>query len=406
MFPFRRLLILLPTISTGLVRLVQLAILLVLSNIATGDERNLLVAGFGLLSSFAMMTDSGAGNFLLSTPLANISRAIYNKAIVFHFGLAVLGSVLAIAFIAVPANGEIPQSSLTLLVAFAVTQSIDSTSRIVRAPAMVATRDAAYALPDVVLLFLKLPILALAVASADLRFLLLLPIPSFFVVVVTYALTRSRLPINRDNQERIYRRILEFGATGALSAFYSQSPLLIATTFLPLGELATLTIVYRIIQALDLVPGTLSLQMIPRVRNRTTGPGAYWIAFFIGGALISAAVLIARPLIEFLFGEPFSDIAVFVLVALSFAPKSGNYALVAFLMGKGLIRTRLVLTVLACLTSLGLAFALVVTAGVTGLAVVTLTVEFLFAAGGFIALRRLRIKDPALFAPPSVIEMR
>ena len=397
MFPLRRLFILLPTISTGLVRLVQLAILLVLSNIASGEERNLLVAGFGLLSSFAMMTDSGAGNFLLSTPLAHISRAIYNKAIVFHFGLAAIGSILAISFIAVPARGDIPQASLILLIAFAATQSIDSTSRIVRAPAMVAGRDAAYALPDVVLLLLKLPILVATVATADLQFLLLLPIPSLIVVAATYATARSRLPVNGNNQERIYRRILEFGATGALSAFYSQSPLLIATTFLPLSELATLTIVYRIIQALDLVPGTLSLQMIPRVRNRTTGPGTYWIAFFVGGALISAAVLIARPLIEYLFGEPFGDIAVFVLVALSFAPKSANYALVAFLMGKGLIRTRLVLTAFACVTSVALAFVLVVTAGVTGLAVVTLTVELLFAAGGFLALRRIRNSRPEVF---------
>jgi hypothetical protein len=174
----RRVLFLLPTISTGLVRLLQLLILLILSNVGTGADRNLLVAGFGLLSSFAMMTDSGAGNFLLSTPLGEISRSIYRKAVSFHLGLAVLGSVIAIAFIAIPAGGYIPPTVLILLVCFAVTQSLDSTGRIIRAPLMVAKRDAAYAAPDIVLLLLKLPILAAAFVQSDLAILLLLPIPS------------------------------------------------------------------------------------------------------------------------------------------------------------------------------------------------------------------------------------
>ncbi|TFB96811.1 polysaccharide transporter [Cryobacterium adonitolivorans] len=388
----KRVLFLLPTISTGLVRLLQLAILLILSNVGTGADRNLLVAGFGLLSSFAMMTDSGAGNFLLSTPLGEISRSVYRKAVAFHLGLAALGSVLAILFIAVPAGGYIPPTVLVLLVCFAVTQSLDSTGRIIRAPLMVAKRDAVYAAPDVVLLVLKLPILAAAFLQSDLTILLLLPIPSLVVAVVTFVSTDRALVAIGVDEHRIYRRILEFGATGALSAFYSQSPLLIASTLLPLDQLATLTIVYRIIQALDLVPGTLSLQLIPRIRGRATGPWTYWTGFFLGGLVIAGVVVASLPIIELMFGHQFSDVWVFVLVALSFAPKSGNYALVAYLMGSGQIRTRLVLTVAAAAVSLGLSVTFALIAGATGLAAVTLTVELLFALGGFFALKRLALK--------------
>ena len=385
----KQLLFLLPTISTGLVKLLQLAILLILSNVAEGTDGNLLVAGFGLLSSFAMMTDSGAGNFLLSTPLAEISRPIYRKAVAFHLGLAALGSVLAIVFIAIPAGGYIPPTVLVLLVGFAVTQSFDSTGRIIRAPLMVAKRDATYAAPDVVLLLLKLPILAIALLQSNLTLLLLLPIPSLIVALVVFISTDRRLTARGVNQNRIYRRILEFGATGALSAFYSQSPLLIASTLLPLHQLATLTIVYRIIQALDLVPGTLSLQLIPRIRDRATGPWVYWFAFAAGGLTISIVVIAAMPIIEALFGHQFTDAWVFVLVALSFAPKSGNYALVAYLMGSGRIRTRLVLTVAAAVVSLALSITFALLGGATGLAAVTLTVEVLFAGGGYFALRGL-----------------
>ncbi|TFB65707.1 polysaccharide transporter [Cryobacterium sp. Hz9] len=378
-----------PMISTGFVRLLQLAILLILANVAVGADRNLLVAGFGLLSSFAMMTDSGAGNFLLSTPLAQISRTIYHKAVAFHLGLALLGSVLAIAFIAIPAGGDIPPAVLILLVGFAVTQTFDSTGRIIRAPLMVAKRDAVYAAPDVVLLVLKLPILAIALLQSNLTVLLLLPIPSLIVAVVTFISTNRNLTARGVDEHRTYRRILEFGTTGALSAFYSQSPLLIASMLLPLNQLATITIVYRIIQALDLVPGTLSLQLIPRIRGRATGPWAYWTAFTLGGLVIAVIVIAAMPIIEALFMHDFTDVWVFVLVALSFAPKSGNYALVAYLMGSGQIRTRLALTGAAAIVSLGLSITFTLLSGASGLAAVTLTVEVLFAIGGYFALRRI-----------------
>ncbi len=386
---------LLPTVSTGLVRVLQLAIMLVLANRGSDTDRDLLVAGFGLLTSFAMMTDSGAGNFLLSSPLGRITRNVYARAVGFHLTLATVGAVAALIFIAWPAGGYIPPTVLALLLALAVTQTVDSTGRIIRIPAMVAKKDAAYALPDVILFLLKLPIIVGAFLSADVRMLLLLPLPSLVVAAAALWIRFRSLSRAHLREPRLTRRILEFGVTGALSAFYSQSPLLIAAAILPLSQIATLTIVYRLIQALDLLPGTLSLQMIPRVRERGTSPWAYWALFFAGGATVALCVILAKPLIELLFGQQFDDVLVFIFVALSFAPKSGNYALVAFLMGVGRIRSRFVLTLIACLASVILSLMVVHSTGATGLASVTLFVEMAFTGGVWILLRRWPVSAEA-----------
>ena len=55
--------------------------------------------------------------------------------------------------------------------------------------------------------------------------------------------------------DRLLLRIAEFGWTGTLSAAYSQAPLLVGTAILPLPELAALTIAFRVVQALDFLPG-------------------------------------------------------------------------------------------------------------------------------------------------------
>lgn len=389
-------LFLLPTASTGLVRILQLGIMLVLANVASGAERSLLVAGFGLLSSFAMITDSGAGNFLLSIPLRRIGKLVYAKAVAFHFTLAAIGGLVAVVFIGYPVAGSFPSNSLLILVALAVTQAVDSTGRITRAPTMVAKRDALYALPDILLFSLKLPILVAAILTANLDMLLFLPLPSLLVATVTFRRTHRALPETDRDALGVYRRILEFGATGALSAFYSQSPLLIAAVYLPISDTAALAIVYRVVQALDVVPGTLSLQLVPRVRDRQTRPWAYWAMFFFGGAVVALFVIALKPVIEHYFQQPPVGILLFSFVALSYAPKSGNYALSAYLMGTNRIRVRLQITLCACFGALALSLVVVPRFGATGLAAATLLVEMLFTTGVAIALHQAsrRLKSP------------
>ncbi|RIJ17658.1 polysaccharide transporter, partial [Clavibacter michiganensis subsp. insidiosus] len=86
----RRIGLLLPTGAAGLTRVLQLVLLVVLTQLADESARAALVTGFALLSSFAIITDSGAANFLLSLPRTRLTRSVHARAVGFH---AALGSV-------------------------------------------------------------------------------------------------------------------------------------------------------------------------------------------------------------------------------------------------------------------------------------------------------------------------
>jgi hypothetical protein len=76
----RRLGLLLPTGAAGLTRVLQLVLLVALTHLSAGSAANALVTGFALLSSFAIITDSGAANFLLSLPRTRITRGVHARA--------------------------------------------------------------------------------------------------------------------------------------------------------------------------------------------------------------------------------------------------------------------------------------------------------------------------------------
>jgi hypothetical protein len=380
----------LPTTSTGLVRLLQLAILAVLTQFSPDGSRDVLVAGFGLISSFAMLTDSGAGNFLLSTPAVQLNRPLFRRAVWYHFLLSVAGGIVALSYLGYAAGGVLEPGAITVLIALATSLTCDSTCRILRTPMLTARRDMAYSLPELALFATKAPIVGLAAIYSEVAWLLLLPLPSLVVLVLTAIASRRYVVATGRAPKRVIWRIAEFGWTGTLSASYSQAPLLIGTALLPLPELATLAVAFRVVQALDFLPGTLSLQLIPRVRDRATTPLFYWLAFAVPGAVIAVAVVACVPLIAAILGGDAVDPLVFALVAASFAPKSGNYAVVAYLMGTGRIRVRLWVTTAVSIIAFTLSAVAAATSGVAGVAIVPLAVELLFALACGIALPRSR----------------
>jgi len=375
----------LPTLSTGLVRALQLLVLIVLAQAPLPEaDRNVLVVGFGLIASFAMMTDSGAANFLLSTPAAQLVRFVYTQALIIHTLLATAGVAAAVCFLLIPLGGDVHGDLIVVLMALAGTQALDSVTRIARTPLLTQRRDAAFAVPDFVLFALKLPLLLAAYFSGSLGPVLLMPAASLLVLLVILLLVGRQLPTAPPTISHLWRRILEFGATGALSAAQTQLPLLVATLVFPLSQVASLTIVYRIVQALDVLPGTLSLQMIPRARDRALSVWRFWLSFTAGGLLIALALIAVHPLVGELFEQPITgmDLLVYVAVALSFAPKSGNYAFVAFLMGTGRIRLRLLLTAGGVSASFILSLGAAALDSLLALALIPLLVEMTFALVG------------------------
>lgn len=387
----KRLWVLLPTGAAVLSRMAQLGVLVLLATMAQAAARDVLIVGFGLLGAFAILTDSGAANYLLATPSGQLVRATYIKVVLFHSSLALLGAVAALVFVLSSAGWAVPMHSMLLLGAIALSQVLEGAIRSVKAPLLIARRDHHFAVVDLSLFVAKVPFLILAFVSRDLLWLLALPVVSALVLLVTYANVVGTIAQGRPSRTvTTYRDVLEYGVTGALSAFYSQSPLVLGSLILPVSQMTALALIYRIVQPLEIVPGTLSQQLLPRIRTRRTGPWAYWVAFAGGGLGICLALILGKPIIEFFVGGEIRPEIVFWVLAASVPFKWGNYALVAFVMGVGLIRARLLLTMavgfIAALGTLFFAYTL----GATGAAYITPISEILLTLGFVIVFARAR----------------
>ncbi|WP_141718906.1 polysaccharide transporter [Curtobacterium sp. ER1/6] len=363
-----------------------LLVLVTLMTATTGAEQGALVTGFALLGSFAMVFDSGASSFLLATERPDITTGLYRRAMVLQGALSTVGLGAATAFALVSAHGELSSGSFAVLMALGVTQLLDGLARVARAPFLVAARDDRYALPDLALLAAKVPLVAFAFVQADLRWLLLLPVPSLVVTATSLVAVHRTLPSGPTTKRRLELRILEFGATGALSAYYSQAPLVLGALIVPAEQLAPLGLVFRLVQALEVVPSTVSQQMIPRARAQRPRFLAWTGAFLLFGALVSVVLLISRDLLSSVLAVDFGPAPVFLLVALAYTLRSGNHYLVAILLGTGMVRTRLVIAaVTGALASVG-ALAAALIAATVGLAVVTIVSEVFLVTTAALAI--------------------
>ena len=397
---WRELGFLLPTIGTGLVRLAQLGVLLVVPRVEDGAASNLLIAGVGLFSSFAMVTDSGAANFLLSTPRSELSRATYRRALALHAALVAGGSTVAVLILlheAPPLGGTITG----VLIALAATQALDSTGRVVRMPVMAVHLNARYAAPDLCLAFVKALILLAALWAGRVDWLLLLPVPSLVQIAWSYRSTAASMPAEGPVVARLYRKIVQIGLGGILSASYSQSPLIAASLLLPLVDVASLAIAYRVVQAVEIFPSTMSLQIVPRVQNSGTRMSRYWAVFFLPAVVVAGGLMLGRPVFEWLFGAAFPSVVVFCIIAASLPLKSSNYALEAYLLGKRLVVERLVAGGIALAVAVPLSLGCALGFGVLGTAIAGLVVELTFCAACAVTVvaARRRLDTPSSRGP-------
>jgi len=362
----RRLALLVPVLAAGGSRVLQLVVLVVLVAQTDGAAESTLVAGLAILSAFAIFTDSGAGNFLLATPEAELGRALHARATLLHLVLATTGGVAALTLTLVGDDSDRGPTVVTILLGLALAQVADSITRTCRAPALVRGDDVAYALPEVVLLAAKLPVLGVVLLTSRPGLLVLLAVPSMVVCLVTWSTARRRLAADLPLPPRVTRRILEFGVSGSLSALYSQAPLLVGTAVLGVTTIAPLALAYRVVQPIEIVPATFAQQLLPRIRTKNLRLLPIWLGFAGSGVLVVVALVALSGPVSAALGSSTFVTALFVPVALSLAPKFGNYALVAVTMGLGFVRRRLVATaVVGCV-------ALVLTTTASALQDVTL----------------------------------
>jgi hypothetical protein len=165
----------------------------------------------------------------------------------------------------------------------------------------------------------------------------------------------------------------------------------LGTIILGVGPIAPLALAYRVVQPLEVVPATVSQQLIPRVRTMRHPFVRYWAAFLVTGLAFTAALALFLPLVDRLVGDDAFDPAVFLIIALSAGPKFGNYALVAYSMGRGFVSQRLTATIVVGVIAVTLTVVLSLVAGNTALAAVTLISEVVLAVVLSLLLR-IRIK--------------
>jgi hypothetical protein len=280
----------------------------------------------------------------------------------------------------VAAASAIPGEAVLLLVALGVSQVLDSLTRTIRAPLLVGRRDASYAFPDLALVVLKAVPLAIAALVPEALVLLAFPVVSLVVTAGTWIAVRRGLPTTGDEPVRVFPQILEFGLSGSLSALYSQAPLVLGTAILGVDAVTPLALAYRVVQPLEVLPATLSQQLIPRIRTAGRAARAYWWRFALGGLVLAGILALLREPVARVFGGDAFDQVVFLVILLSVAPKFGNYALMAYAMGSGLVRVRLTATIVTGVVAVALTLIACLTAGTALLAGVTLAAELVLSA--------------------------
>jgi hypothetical protein len=374
-----RLSLLAPVIAAGSTRVLQLVLLAVLLTLAEGSAQATLVAGFALLSSFAILTDSGATNYLLSLTRDRLGRPVHLRATAVHIVLATAGATAAVVITLNSGGAERGTGVIVVMAGLAVSQVFDSVTRTTRAPQLVLGRDGSYALPDIALVISKAPVLVAALLLDRVEVLAIVAIPSTAIAAYTFFANRRAIAGSVEAPPRMLRTIAQFGLSGSLSALYSQAPLVLGTIILGVGPIAPLALAYRVVQPLEVVPATVSQQLIPRVRNLKHSFVRYWAVFLLTGLVFTGLLALFLPLISELVGDDAFDPTVFLIIALSVGPKFGNYALVAFSMGRGYISQRLTATIVIGVIAVTLTLVFSVALGNTALASVTLISEGLLA---------------------------
>lgn len=384
--------LLMPMTATVSLRLSQFLVLLILARLSESNVRPFMISAFGILTAFTILSDAGAANYMLANTEQLLGRRVYRLAIAMQLGLGLLGTSAALALCAWRAPVAVDPAAWSVTIALGVAQLLDGALRAVRVPMLLRGDDVRYSLPELGLALLKLPILSLAYLVGDLQLLIILPLVSASVLLPTGRRMFVSLQDEAPPAPRTGRRILQYGLAGSMSGLYSQLPLVIAAATLPLNSTAMLTVAYRVTQPLELVPGTLATQLLPRVRVTVKKPWRWWLSFCGTGTVLFLLAWAASDVLRQLFMVPVWNSWIFVLVAVALVPKAGNYALAAMVMGLGGIRGRLIVTAIVGAISIVVLTILANEGRVLGIAAMAPLSEVFLAIGLGLCLRRLKVR--------------
>jgi hypothetical protein len=380
-----------PSIAGVILRLSQLLVLLALSRIHPQAARTELIAAFGIVSSFAIISDSGAGNFLLARPRSAITQDVLERCLKLHMTIAVSGMAAALAFCLLRFEQTRAVDYIPVLLALALTPAFESGIRVARAPLLVLGQDHKFAVFDIGMAAYKTAVVGAAMLFQQVLVMTLMPAIALALLIVASRSMRRLLPAS-SSDSHFTREILAFGLNGAASTLYSQSPLIAAGAFLPGGAVAAMAICYRISQPLELIPTILGQQALPRLKTGTLKFVTAWSAFMSLGVVCCVVIVCARPDIEHVFSTRIQPLNMFLLIAIAVPVKFGNYAITANMFAKGLVAQKLRVTAVLGLMAAASSCVLAHVGGATCLAAVTICVEILLSAALMVVYRRNQVR--------------
>ena len=132
-----------PSIGTAALRATQLVILVALSRLGDADERNVLVTAFGLLAAVGIISDSGAGNFVLANDPKDLTRPVFRRVLSVHVITTSLGVVAVLIAMLGLGGDAVSAGGVGVIVALSLTQTLDSLVRVCKAPLLLQGRDGA-----------------------------------------------------------------------------------------------------------------------------------------------------------------------------------------------------------------------------------------------------------------------
>lgn len=368
-----------PSAAGVLLRASQLMVLVAMTAVAAPSMTAPLVASFGIVSAFAVMTDSGAANFLLAASNDEVNASTLRRTLTLHLAIGLAGTAAAVAYSGLRFSLTSPLL-VGVVVSLGLMQVIDSLVRVARVPLLRGGADHQFAAFDLGLAFSRIVWVGMAWGMHDLAWLLALPSTS--MVILAIALKGAMRQVGDGiAPAHLSRRILTFGANGAASALYSQAPLLIAGAFFPVHTTAQLALAYRVTQPWELVPATLSQQLVPRVRIGRIPVRKAWAVFVALGAVLGGMTVVARPLIEWVFTFELEQWAILALIALALPLKFGNYALAAFMFARGMVVEKLKVTCVVGLFVAAVTLVMASTGGAAAVASMSLMAEALLLIG-------------------------
>jgi hypothetical protein len=380
--------VLAPNIGIALLRGSQLLILALLAR-SEADIRSILLTGFGLIAAFSMLFGEGAGLYILGVDRSFLSRSVLARSLIVQVITTSVGMTAGVV-LTLAVSGGARMLAILVLAALALTTAIEGLTRTAKAPLLVLGRDGVYGLIDLVLGTVKVAVLAVGLFQGSLLVLLILPLPGLVGLVMTTRWVANRLPGGRPAPAGLTREILAIGLAGALSAGYSQAPVLVGSIALPLHSAALLAASTRIVQAMEFIPGTFSLQVMPRLRTwRHSWQRAYGAFLVLGAAMVLGALLF-RPLLESFAHVELNLIPVFGLLLVTFVLKSGNLFLTARLLVLWSPRVRMGVCAVVDIVAVGLTVAGSAVAGLSGVAGAAVAIEATFAGLALLAMRRIK----------------